>query len=286
MLSDIGENLEESEYLLRIIKIVIELPPPEFPEKYWKFGNIFSEEEISQLINHSLIYYTINISDAISLYKFIYKLSKIELKILREYLNENLKKEYIQYFISPAEAPILFILKKNGSFRLCVNYKDLNKIIIKNRHLFPLMKEILDRFNGVAVYTKFDLKKTYYKIRIKKEDEWKTAFRIRYGHFKYKIISFDLVNVPATFQVYINRILTDLIDISCVAYFDNILIYSINYAEYQQYIRQILERLRQYKLYIKLFKCEFSVISVIFLGFVINTKGIEIDESRVKVITE
>jgi hypothetical protein len=208
------------------------------------------------------------------------------LKILKKYLNKNLEKKYIQYFINSAETLILFILKKDGNLRLYVNYRDLNKIIIKNRHSFLLIGKILDRLNGAAVYTKLDLKKTYYKIRIKKGNEWKTVFKTKYGHFEYKIIFFSLVNTSATFQAYINRVLIGLIDISCVAYFNNILIYLINRAEHQQHVRQILERLRQYKLYAKLSKCEFSIISVIFLGFVINIRGIEIDESRVKTIVE
>jgi hypothetical protein len=169
----------------------------------------------------------------ISPHKLIYKLSENELKILKKYLDENLEKEYIQYSINSVGAPILFILKKDRSFRLYVDYRNLNKIIVKNRHSFFLMGEILNRLNGVAVYTKLDLKKTYYRIRIKKKDEWKTAFRIRYGYFEYKIISFNLTNTPAIFQIYINRILADLIDINCVTYLDNIFIYLINRAEYQ-----------------------------------------------------
>jgi hypothetical protein len=148
------------------------------------------------------------------------------------------------------------------------------------------MRETLNRFSGAVVYTKFDLKEAYYKIRIKKGNEWKTAFRTKYGYFEYKIMFFDLVNASATFQAYINRVLIGLINVSCVAYFDNIFIYLINRAEYQQYIRQILERLPQYKLYIKLSKCEFSIISIIFLRFVISIREIEIDESRVEVIIE
>jgi hypothetical protein len=179
------------------------------------------------------MYYVINIGDTIFSYKLIYKLSKIELKVLKKYLNKNLKREYIQYFINPAGIFILFILKKEGNLRLCVNYKSLNKITIKNRYSLPLMKKTLNRLNEAAVYTKFDLKKTYYRIRIKKRNEWKTAFRIRYGYFKYKIISFGLANAPAIFQTYINKALTDLIDISCVIYLNNIFIYSINRAEHQ-----------------------------------------------------
>jgi hypothetical protein len=208
------------------------------------------------------------------------------LKVLKKYLNENLERKYIQYFISPIRAFILFILKKNGNLRLCVDYRNFDCITVKNRHSLFLMKEILNCFNGAAIYTKFDFKKIYYRIRIKKGDEWKTAFRIRYGYFEYKVIFFGLANAPAIFQAYINRALAGLIDVSCVAYFNNILIYLINRAEYQQYIRQIFQRLRQYKLYAKLFKYEFSIISVIFLGFVINIRRIKMNESRVEIIIE
>jgi hypothetical protein len=145
------------------------------------------------------MYYIIDTDDTTPPHKSIYKLSENELKILKKYLNENPKKKYIQYFINPAGAPILFILKKNGNLRLCVNYRNLNKITIKNRYSFFLIEETLNRLNGTAIYTKLDLKKTYYKIRIKKGNEWKTAFKIKYGHFKYKIISFDLANTPAIF---------------------------------------------------------------------------------------
>jgi hypothetical protein len=155
------------------------------------------------------------------------------LKILKKYLIENLKRKYIQHFINPAGTSLLFILKKNGNFRLCVDYRDFNKITVKNRYSFFLVGEILDRFSGAAVYTKFDFKEVYYRIRIKKGNEWKTIFRIRYGHFEYKIIFFDLVNVFAIFQAYINKALADLIDINCVIYFNNIFIYSINRIKHQ-----------------------------------------------------
>jgi hypothetical protein len=149
------------------------MPLSGFFEKYWEFEDVFSEEEANQLMDHFLIHHTIDIGDVTFSHKLIYKLSENELKILKEYLNKNLKREYIQYFINPIEAPILFILKKDGSFRLYVDYRDLNKIIIKNRYSFSLVGEILDRFNGAAIYTKFDLKEIYYRIRIKKETSGK-----------------------------------------------------------------------------------------------------------------
>jgi hypothetical protein len=183
------------------------------------------------------MHYIINIEDAIFSYEFIYKLSENELKILKKYLNKNLEKKYIQHFINPAKTSILFILKKDGNFRLYINYRSFNKIIIKNRYPFSLIREILNRFNGAVIYTKFDLKKIYYRIRIKKGDEWKTIFRIRYDHFEYKIIFFNFVNISVIFQTYINKTLADLINVNCIVYFNNIFIYSINRSKYRQYIR-------------------------------------------------
>jgi hypothetical protein len=167
-----------------------------------------------------------------------------------------------------------------------VNYRNFNKITIKNRYLFFLVREILDRFNKVAIYIKLDLKDAYYWIRIREGDEWKTAFKIKYSYFEYKMILFNFINVPAIFQAYINKTLADFIDINYVAYLNDIFIYSFIYAEYQRYIRQMLERLRQYKLYIKLFKCEFSIILVIFFGFVVNIGEIEMDINKIEVIIE
>jgi hypothetical protein len=179
------------------------------------------------------MHYIINIGDAIFPYRFIYKLPENELKILKEDLNKNLERKYIQYFISPAVAPILFILKKNRSLRLCVDYRGLNKIIVKIRYSFSLMGKILNRLSRAANYTKLDLKEAYYRIRIKKENEWKTTFRIKYDYFEYKMMSFGFANISAIFQAYINRALVDLINVSYIVYFDDILIYSINGAEHQ-----------------------------------------------------
>jgi hypothetical protein len=186
--------------------------------------------------DYLLMQYIINTGNVISPYNSIYKLSENELKILKNYLNKNFEKEYIQYFINLIGAPMLFVFKKDGEFRLYVNYKDLNKITIKNCHLFFLMGEILNRFNGVAVYTKLDLKNIYYKIRIRNGDEWKTIFKIKYNHFEYKMMLFNFINVSAIFQAYINKVLTDLININYIAYFNDILIYSSIYTEYQRYI--------------------------------------------------
>ena len=114
----------------------------------------------------------------------IYALSAVELKALREYLDSSLKKGWIRHSISPAGAPILFVPKKDGGLRLCVDYRGLNKITVKNRHPLPLIGEMLDRLQGAKLFTKLDLRNAYHRIRIKPGDEWKTAFRTRYGHFE------------------------------------------------------------------------------------------------------
>jgi hypothetical protein len=170
-------------------------------------------------------------------YNSIYKLSENKLKILKNYLNKNLKREYIQRSINSINAPILFVFKKDEELRLYINYRDLNKITIKNRHSFFLIREILNRFNGIAIYTKFDLKNIYYRIRIRKKDGWKTIFKIKYSYFEYKIILFSLINAPVIFQGYINKTLANFININYVTYLNDILIYSSIYIEYQRHIR-------------------------------------------------
>ncbi|OQD63305.1 hypothetical protein PENANT_c470G05598, partial [Penicillium antarcticum] len=168
-----------------------------------------------------------------------------------------LAKEWIRPSQSLAGAPIIFVKKKDGSLRLCVDYRGLNNITIKNRYPLPLL----------------DLRDAYHRIRIKEGDEWKTAFRTRYGHFEYTVMPFGLANTPATFQAYINRALCDLLDQFCVVYLDDILIFSQNEEEHVEHVREVFRRLRTYRLYAKRSKCRFHTDSVTFLGFVITLEG-------------
>ena len=126
-------------------------------------------------------------------------MSETELKVLRQYLYDNLAKGWIQPSKSPAGAPILFVAKKDSSLRLCVDYRGLNDVTVKNRYPLPLISETIDRVSRAKVYTKLDLRDAYYRIRIKAGDEWKTAFRTRYSYFEYRVLPFGLANAPATF---------------------------------------------------------------------------------------
>jgi hypothetical protein len=141
------------------------------------------------------------------LYRPMYLLSPRELVALKEFLEENLAKGFIREFKSPAGAPILFALKKDGSLRLCVDYRGLNAVTVKNRYSLSLISEIIDRVQGAYYFSKIDLKDAYYRLRIKVGDEWKTAFRTRYSHYEFLVILIGLTNSPATFQAYINKAL-------------------------------------------------------------------------------
>ena len=163
----------------------------------------------------------------------IYNLSETEVASLWEYLNKGLDRGWIQHSISPAGAPILFVPKKDGKLCLCVDYCVLNIVTRKNRHTLLLINEILNRLNGAQYLTKIDLQDVYHRIVIAKEDQWKTAFRTRYSHFEYCVIPFRLTNSPATFQAYINKALSGLVDVICVVYLDDILIYSENLEDYR-----------------------------------------------------
>ncbi len=150
----------------------------------------------------------------------------MELETLKVYIENNLASGFIRPSKSPAGAPILFDKKSDGSLRLCVDYRGLNNLTIKNRYPLPLVGESLDRLGRAQRFTQLDLTNVYYRMRIREGDEWKMAFRTRYGHFEYQVILFRLTNAPATFQGYINKILTEKLDVFVIVYLDDILIYT------------------------------------------------------------
>lgn len=170
--------------------------------------------------------------------------------------------------------------------RLYIDYRGLNKITIKNRYLLPLISELLNRLSYAVIFTKLDLRDAYYRIRIKAEDEQKTAFKTKYGLFKYLVMLFRLANAPATFQAYINRALGGLVDTICIVYLNDILIYSRSEADYKIHVKQVLQRLQDQNLYVKVSKCTFNTYSVNYLRYIITLKGVVIDEDYIKTILE
>ena len=258
---------------------------PKLPDKLKEYEDVFSTEEAGRLPSHEGRDHAIE-TTAEPPFRPLYNLSNTELAELRRYLDDALAKGWIQHSTSPAGAPILFVPKKDGGLRLCVDYRGLNKVTVKNRHPLPLISETLDCLTGAKVFTKLDFKDAYHCIWIRKGDEWKTAFRTRYGHFEYLVMLFGLTNAPATFQAYINKSLTGLIDKFCMVYLDDILIYSDAQSEYLDHVKQVLERLRQFGLYASLKKCDFFTTKVEFLGFIVSTNGLAMDQRRVAAIQE
>jgi hypothetical protein len=197
------------------------------PAEYHEFANIFSKEESDKLPEHRHYDHTIPLQEGTTPpFGPIYRLSPTELETLREYIDVNLRKGWIRHSQSPAAAPILFVRKPDGTLRLCVDYRGLNKITIKNRYPLPLFGEIFDRVGKAKVFTKFDMRDGYHRLRVAAGEEWKTAFRCRYGLFEYQVMPFGLCNAPGTFQHFINDLFRDYLDDFLVSYLDDLLIYS------------------------------------------------------------
>jgi hypothetical protein len=173
----------------------------------------------------------------------LYSCSVTELDALRHYLEDMMQKGWIRESTSPAGAPVLFVKKPDGSLRVCVDYRGLNDITIKNRYPLPRIDEMLDRLVGAKYFTKLDLWDAYYQIRIHKGDEWKTAFRTRYGHYEYLVMPLGLTNAPATFQAYINQAMHGILDVYVIVYMDDILVYSQNEEEHVEHVKAVLAHL-------------------------------------------
>lgn len=260
---------------------------PTVPQQYADFADVFDEKAAAELPPIDGPQHAIELQPgAEPTWGPVYPLAAKEMEVLREYLEDRLERGWIRRSKSPAGAPVLFAPKKDGGLRLCIDYRSLNKLTIKNRTPLPLISETMDRLGGAAIFTKLDLKDAYNRIRIQEGDEWKTAFRTRYGHFEYTVMPFGLCNAPATFQSYINEALAGLVDVFCVVYLDDILVYSEREEDHPEHVRQVLERLRQYKLYANLKKCHFNTKEVEFLGFIISTKGVTMEPQRIAAIVE
>ncbi|TKA33188.1 hypothetical protein B0A50_00741 [Salinomyces thailandicus] len=267
--------------------LVAAISDEELPEWYEPYDDVFDGELAGALAQHSEHDHAIDLeANTAPPHLPIYNLSGRELDVLREYLDKALEKGWIRPSKSPAGAPILFVPKADGSLRLYIDYRGLNKITVKNRYPLPLISELMDRLSRASIYTKLDLRDAYYRLRIREGDEWKTAFRTRYGHYEYTVMPFGLANAPASFQSYIYKALGGLLDNICVVYLDDILIYSDNEEEHIEHVRMVLERLRDWKLYAKRSKCTFHTKTVEFLGFIISPRGIHMDPARVQAIAE
>ena len=280
-------------YLFRrpqISGLIAEEAPTKVPAKYSDFADVFSPDLTSELPKHSWINnHAIELVESCQQapYRPIYSLEPVELETLKAYIETNLANRFIRPSKSLTGALILFDQKSDDSFWLCVHYWDLNNLTIKNQYPLPLIGESLDRLQRARWFTQLDFTSAYYRMRIREGNKCKTAFKIWYGHFKYQVMPFGLTNVPVSFQGYINKIFAKKLDLFVIVYLDDILIYTNNDGDgHVAAVQWVLEQLKKFSLFANLNKCRFYQEEVWFLGYVIFSKDIRMEDEKIEAIKQ
>ena len=174
--------------------------------------------------------------------------------------------------------------KKDGSLQLCIDYRQLNRVTIRNQYPLPRIDELFDQLQGSRVYSKIDLRSGYHQLRVQESDVPKTAFRTRYGHYEFLVMPFGLTNASTTFMDLMNRVFQPYLDRFVIVFIDDILVYSGSLEEHSEHLRIVFQTLRERQLYAKLSKCQFWLDRVTFLGHVISAEGVSVDPKKIEVV--
>ncbi|KAK3564749.1 hypothetical protein QTP86_024968, partial [Hemibagrus guttatus] len=256
--------------------------PPDIPACYSHFRDVFCPRRASKLPPHQPWDCAIDLIPGEPVPKgWIYSLSIPEEKAMEEYIQEALTQGYIRPSTSPAASGFFFVAKKDGGLCPCIDYRALNQITVKFRYPLPLVPAVLERLHGATIFTKLDLRSAYNLIRIREGDEWKTAFVTPTGNYEYLVMPYGLANAPSVFQDFMHTVLRGFLHKCVLIYIDDILIYSRSLAEHHQHVREVLQRFRDYQLFLKAEKCAFHQSSVHFLGYIIDRSGVRMDERKV-----
>ena len=215
-----------------------------------------------------------------------YRLSFVEQEELKKQLKQLLDSNLIRPSSSPFGSPVLFVKKKENTLRMCIDYRALNNITIKNRYPLPRIDDLLDQLSQARYFSKLDLTSGYWQMRVKDEDIHKTAFTTRYGQFEFMVMPFGLCNAPASFQHLMNSIFQEFLDDFVIVYLDDIMVYSRTYEEHLKHLDIVFSKLRDNQLYAKLRKCEFMKTSVEYLGHIVGNNSIKPDKEKTKAIED
>ena len=216
----------------------------------------------------------------------LYNLSVPEKETLRNYVFESLASGIIRPSSYSVAAGFFFVAKKDSSLRPCIDYRQLNTIIFKNKYPLPLLSSTFEPLTHATVFMKLDLRNAYHLVRVREGDEWKTRFNTHFSHFEYLFMPFGLTNAPAVFQALVNDMLRDFLNVFVVVYLDDILVFFKSVTEHSRHVRQVLQRLLENRLFIKAVKCVFSSPSVEILGHVLEEGRVRADPKKVRVVEE
>jgi hypothetical protein len=247
-----------------------------------KFLNVFPEELPGMPPDREIEFVIELVPGTAPIFKRPYRMDANQLVELKKELQELLDKGHICPSASPWGSPIIFVPKKDGTQRMCVDYRSLNEVTIKNKYLLPRIYDLFDQLKGACVFSKIDLRSRYHQLKIRATDIPKTAFITQYRLYEYTVMSFGLINAPAYFMYLMNKVFMEYLNKFVVVFIDDILIIPMNEEEHDEHLCLVLQKLRENQLYVKLSKCEFWLKEVSFLGHIISEGGISMDPSKVK----